>query len=288
MDALLGMEEEGTPVTAQDWVVSHRNHLASVYVKAREQLGVAAAQRARHHPESVPILPAGTLVLCKNHFPGRHKIQDAWGSKVYEVLECLDAVGTVYKVRQQDTMAHVKNVHRSDLRELPEGYVPLDKVESEVNAPPPVGLLPEYGDQRPLAEEEEMSEEETVVLYVAQEGGPAAAVGGGLGERELDLCLSEAIDPPDFQCPVEQVPDSPGTLELAPGPLEPASGSYDHLERESEPERAELWLRRSVRTRAGQHSNVFNLPRSVQSSEEQVPSNSASVSSLYVPFRPWH
>lgn len=120
-----------------------------------------------------------------------------------------------------------------------------------------------------------MSEEETVVLQVTQEGGPAAAVREDLGELESDQCLTEVIDPPDSQCPVEQVLDSSGP------------GSHDYPERESEPERAELLLRRSVRTRAGQHSNLFNLPRPVRSLENQVPPNLASVSSLYVPFRPW-
>lgn len=38
----------------------------------------------------------------------------------------------------------------------------------------------------------------------------------------------KVIDPPDFQCPVEQVLDSP----------EPVPGPHDHLERESELDRA--------------------------------------------------
>lgn len=282
VDALLGMEEESIPATAQDWVVSHRDHLALVYVKAREQLGVAAAQRARHYPELVPILPVGTLVLCKNHFPGRHKIQDVWDSKVYEVVECLDGVGTVYKVRQQDSAVHTKNVHRSDLRELPDGYVPSDRCEVEANCSP-AGLLREYGHQRQLSEEEGMSEEETVVLQVAQEGGPPAVVASeDLSEQELDQCLIEqAIDPLDFQCPVERAWDSPDFSE-------PVLGSHDPLERELEQGQAEISLRRSVRMRAGQHSNPFNLPRPVRSPQEQVPPNSVSVSSLHVLFRPWN
>lgn len=171
-------------------------------------------------------------------------------------------------------MAHMKNVHRSDLRELPDWYATLDKSEGEVNIPPPAGLLPEYDHQRPFAEE--MSEEETVVFHVAQEGGSVAAVREDLGESEPDQCLTGVLHPPESQCPVEQVLDLSG-----PG------SHLDFLERESEPERAEPLLRRSLRTRAGQHSNVFNLPRPVRSLENQRPPNSASVSSLYVPFRPW-
>lgn len=82
VDALLGMEEESVPGSAQDWVANHREYLASVYTNARKQLEAAANNRARHCPESVPILSAGTLVLCKKHFLGRHKIQDVWSTKV--------------------------------------------------------------------------------------------------------------------------------------------------------------------------------------------------------------
>ncbi|XP_067309059.1 uncharacterized protein [Pseudorasbora parva] len=117
VDALLGRDEESSSVTAQDWVVSHRDYLDSVYSKAREHLQVAAALRACHHPVSVPILPVGTLVLCKNHFPGRHKIQDVWGSKVYEVVECLDEISSVqqnrYLMYQSQSLVPLTSLNRN-------------------------------------------------------------------------------------------------------------------------------------------------------------------------------
>lgn len=123
VDALLGIEgEKEVADTAHEWVRNHQEYLTSVYVTARDQLQIAAARRASRYPESVSILPAGTLVLCQNHPLGCHKIQDKWHSKVYKVVKCLGKVGRVYKLKPQDGIGSEKNVHRSELRELPLGY----------------------------------------------------------------------------------------------------------------------------------------------------------------------
>lgn len=81
VDHLLGnMEDEDGNSPPTDWVVQHQEYLTSVYASARRHLEEAAAERRRGDPDTEPVLQPGTLVYCKNHFQGRHKIQDIWGS----------------------------------------------------------------------------------------------------------------------------------------------------------------------------------------------------------------
>uniref|UniRef100_A0A3B1JNG7 Integrase catalytic domain-containing protein n=1 Tax=Astyanax mexicanus TaxID=7994 RepID=A0A3B1JNG7_ASTMX len=87
VDRLLGntREEKGdVSVEPSDWVAQHREYLARVYVKARGHLEEAAAYRRRNHNKPSPLLPVGTQVRCRNHFQGRHKVQDLWSSSVFE------------------------------------------------------------------------------------------------------------------------------------------------------------------------------------------------------------
>lgn len=118
VDLLLGQaDEEPALTTPDDWVTKHQDHLASVYVTARKQLETSAKSRERQQsPTTMSILPVGTLVYRKNHVPGRCKIQDVWDSTVYQVVKCLDNVGTVYKVQSQNNPGQQKNIHRAELR----------------------------------------------------------------------------------------------------------------------------------------------------------------------------
>lgn len=64
------------------------------------------------------ILPAGSLVYRRSHPVGRHKIQDQWESVVYEVVQCLDKVGTLYKIKPKGQLGPERNIHRQELRPL--------------------------------------------------------------------------------------------------------------------------------------------------------------------------
>ena len=120
VDLLLGRaEEEQTATTPDDWVSKHQDHLATIYVEARRHLEAAAASRERRQPESnAPVLAIGTLVYKRSHRPGRRKIQDKWESTVYQVVECLDGVGSVYKIQSRECPDQQKNIHRSEIRPI--------------------------------------------------------------------------------------------------------------------------------------------------------------------------
>lgn len=267
-DALLGMDEESVPVFAQDWVTSHRDYLASVYVNARKQLGMAAANRARNCPEAVPILPIGTPVLCKNHFPGRHKIQDVSSTTVYEVVECLDGVGTVYKIRQRDNVGSEKIVHRSDLRVLPEGCVLIENGNAEGSCTFLVEPQGEDSQQVQLEEEQEVTDDELGV-YVIREKGVDPVVAINLlappsGEQTRGTPGLPVLGREPLSIVEQDGPQESGQSSLEELRVEPSCSSQNSLEQYFDQEQQEQSLRRSVRTTAGQHSNPFNLPRPVQ------------------------
>ena len=141
VDHLLGnIEDEGdSPPT--DWVAQHQEYLTSVYTSARKHLEEAAAYRRRGDPDSVPILQSGTLVYCKNHFHGRHKIQDIWGSAQYEVVECMDGIGTLYKIKPQGKEGPNRTIHRTELKQVPTG-------QHSASCPAPVVQELQEDDQR--------------------------------------------------------------------------------------------------------------------------------------------
>lgn len=88
-------------------------------------------------------------------------------------MECLDDVGTLYRVQQQNDVGIVKVIHRSELRVLPEGYISTDNSRTVVNSP----LLLEVEDSLRVSEidEQDVSEEEMGFLYVTREKGPVIA-----------------------------------------------------------------------------------------------------------------
>ncbi|KAG7516136.1 hypothetical protein JOB18_023444 [Solea senegalensis] len=102
---------------------------------AKKHLEAAAtAREQRQPPTTTAILPVGTLVYRKNHVLGRRKFQDVWESTVYQVVKCLDNVGTVYKIQSRSNPEQQKTVHRSELRPITERGV---LVSEPLVAPPP-------------------------------------------------------------------------------------------------------------------------------------------------------
>lgn len=121
VDHLLGGCGEVEECTPSDWVVRHQEYLTSVYTSARKHLESAAERRRVGFSEVTPILSSGTLVYCRNHFHGRHKIQDVWSSTLFEIVTCIDQVGTLYRIRPQGKDGPIKVVHRSHFKLAPRG-----------------------------------------------------------------------------------------------------------------------------------------------------------------------
>lgn len=119
LDSLLGTVDPPSELTTEEWVREHQEQLSAVYRQARINLEAAAKQQTKHQAVPLPILPPGTLVYRRSHPLGRHKILDHWDHVEYEVVSCLDEVGTLYKIRPRDRQGPEKNIHRQELRPLP-------------------------------------------------------------------------------------------------------------------------------------------------------------------------
>ncbi|KAJ8409813.1 hypothetical protein AAFF_G00218720 [Aldrovandia affinis] len=215
VDLLLGQaEEEQMATTLEDWVTRHQDHLASVYVNARRYLEAAATSREHRQPEpNAPILLAGTLVYKKNHGPGRRKIQDMWESTVYQVVECLDKAGSVYKIQSRDHPDQQKNIHRSELRPITANGVPVSE--------PLTGLIPVRARDRVLSPEGESDDGHSDDSFLS---GVLTPPPNQQGPQQMEPALEPR---PQETCPVaaplplvEDCPVPPS----APQPSEPMTG----------------------------------------------------------------
>ncbi|XP_038137179.1 uncharacterized protein LOC119780968 [Cyprinodon tularosa] len=112
VDALLGQE----PVKDDklDWLAVHQERLQDAHARAREYAERKAAERVIQQQGKVfyPPVDIGQLVYLRYRPPGRNKIQDAWASTVYKVV---DIQGTTYTVAPLEG-GSLRRVHRSNLR----------------------------------------------------------------------------------------------------------------------------------------------------------------------------
>ncbi|GFO29469.1 hypothetical protein PoB_005597400 [Plakobranchus ocellatus] len=80
-------------------------------------------------PRGATQLKAGDLVLAKRHLPGRVKIQDVWGEKVYVVVSTPPDQGGPFVIRPRDEDGVPRRVTGSEIRlyvapvDLPQGPV---------------------------------------------------------------------------------------------------------------------------------------------------------------------
>lgn len=254
VDFLLGITDSVEPDTTQDWAVEHQRRLTTAYQLARAQLGQTTELRNRSLiPNETETLLPGTLVLRRNHPPGRNKIQDVWFDLPYEVVQCLDDKGRVYKIRPKNGAGPEKNVNRSELKVLPVAATPYSP-SAELGQP--------QGQERDLDASEDESEVGGVMVNVQP--------------RNSDT------QPPVMPCPQPNELTSTGPEELQPSSL---MGPVD-----DESAVAHIPVRRTRRAAAGHHTNPFNLPRSVRRVGEDDRNNggsSISSQSLHAMFRPW-
>ncbi|KAL7855726.1 hypothetical protein AOLI_G00193300 [Acnodon oligacanthus] len=65
--------------------------------------------------------PESQLVYLRNHAAGRNKIQDYWGSWVYQVVRQPPGEGVVYSVVPAYEDGPIRQDHRTEMRAVPEG-----------------------------------------------------------------------------------------------------------------------------------------------------------------------
>lgn len=117
VDMLLGEQEQNDQGTVDDWLCMHQKRLGVAFNKAGERMQKKAESRAELHQKKEYVVPikVGHRVLLRNRPKGRNKIQDAWSSKVYLVVDVTeDEKG--YLVEPADGSGVPKRVNRREVR----------------------------------------------------------------------------------------------------------------------------------------------------------------------------
>lgn len=214
VDFLVGSESEGD-VLMEEWVEEHQKSLAAAYETVQQRIDRKVAQRDSKNQDAsiAPDFEEGDLVYTRNHaVKGRNKIQDFWDPTPYQIVRPPPARGVVYSVAPVGQEGPLRQVHRAELRSVPESRVgeqTRDEVIEDCLA--------------------DSSPNDNTVGRVEPESHPVV---------ENDDVVFE-----------KNVSD-----ELLPG-QEPIKETGTSLVFEP---------RRSTRNTAGQHSNPFRLPQSVQ------------------------
>lgn len=175
----------------------------------------------------------------RSHPLGRHKIHDVWDSAVHEVVRALDDQGRVYTLRLRDGTGPEKNVHRSELRVIPDGVA--------ANLPP-------------------LTERPSAVL----DSPGRLAIRSPVSEEDSDsdsMVIVELPTPPRNAVTPVVSPQATVTTTVASPRRLVQRVNLDHPGPNSTPV-----VRRSSRSTAGKHPNPVRLPRSMtQASGRDTP-----------------
>lgn len=256
VDAMLGKEQAKDE--GPDWLTAHRERLQDAHERARKFAERKAAERMAHQNAKVhcPPVKIGQYVYLRYRPIGRNKIQDAWSSTVYKVIDVQGTTHTVIPVNG----GPIKRVHRSNLRQYV-GPVPAPRKMRPA--------APVCDPETDLDSEIESIESEPGFLLFEQVQEPVGPMLEDLESQLEDESRSDVGSElsPDEQGDIlgEEMPPPPDTVEKSPG----LSGE-DPIERPTPVPRRRVGRsdtntptptpRRSVRTCAGKNRNPFNLP----------------------------
>ena len=244
IDFLLGRVQEPVPGTVQDWVVEHQTRLRLAFEGAQQRLVAAAGRRKERHDQRVHEAPlqVGQLVYLRDHSArGRHKIQDLWSPVVHQVLTVPMGQGSVYTIAPVDNLHKTRNVHRDMLK----GQVP----PSSTVEPPQVPTQ----STSTIAADDPPGEDIWLIVSCPAPVEPCHAGSSSSGPLE--------------PTPLQNMPVlEHGSVQYGSPAKEPVDFSGETLS-------YSLPVRRQTgRSRAGQHSNVYHLPRpAVKGPEGYVP-----------------
>lgn len=267
VDFLLGRVQEPVSGRIHHWMEEHQARLQVAFEGARERLQAAAQNRKAKFDQRVREQPLteGQLVYLREHgFSGRHKIQDLWSSIKYQVVRAPREGGSVYTVAPVHDLGKLRHVHRTSLKPCVRG------------SPAPMESLGNQSEQSaPLMMEDEL--EDGDVAYVV-EAPPVSEGGAEVSRAPFEVGLTPASGVKSLASrPAVGVGESGVSLHL-----EPASVVL------GTPNISGRAPRRTGRVGAGQHSNLYRLPRAVGSEANQISvTSTVGANSVVAWFRPW-
>lgn len=139
IDFLLGAEGvapgavQGTD-PLEEWVQRHQQSVRMTWEHVKQRAEELALRRNQKHNDQANDagFKEGQLVYLRNHVQGRNKIQDHWNPQVFQVIRAPPGTGVVYTLAPMGQGGPLRQVHRSEMRAVPEGVWPETEGASEV------------------------------------------------------------------------------------------------------------------------------------------------------------
>uniref|UniRef100_A0A3Q1EHS4 Integrase catalytic domain-containing protein n=1 Tax=Acanthochromis polyacanthus TaxID=80966 RepID=A0A3Q1EHS4_9TELE len=146
VDMLIGNEEAEQDLPLEEWVEEHQKSLNVAYETVQRKLERSRAQRQlkEQDRQMADDFEEGDLVYTRNHsVRGRNKIQDFWDSTPYQVVCPPPLRGVVYSVVPVGQEGPLRQVHRTELRSVPERRaednnvqgIPTELLEADLSKP---------------------------------------------------------------------------------------------------------------------------------------------------------
>lgn len=244
IDALLGQEPDADQ--GQDWLNAHKERLRDAHLRAKEYAERKAADRVAQQEEKVycPAVEVGQYVYLRYRPPGRNKIQDAWSSTLYKVVE---VQGATYAVEPIEG-GQIKRVHRSNLRPcVDKGPVPAPRIRKPPAKEIPTSVL-----------EKEVPSLDVECVLVEEVPCPREVLDSTGDQREeVDEPSNDVREAESFGSESEDIdlPVEVPVLKPVPIPRRKRESSTPLSAPCPEP-------RRTQRSTAGVHTNPNRLPKS--------------------------
>ena len=124
-------DRESSDVSEIGWVPAHRQRLDEAYARAERNMERTADQRKRTYDKRAKDAPLiiGERVYTRNRPLGRNKIQDAWDSTVYRVIQ-KQGNNNVYVIEPADGLGRQRTINRVDLGKCVHGNPMVDEIST--------------------------------------------------------------------------------------------------------------------------------------------------------------
>lgn len=223
---LQAVDQEDGSQCVEEWITEHQERLNTAFKLAKEKTEKEALRRRTRHDKKAEdtSLPVGTTVFLRKRVEGRNKIQDVWDTIPYKVVKRIDTSNT-YTVESLDGGKTRKSIYRTDILHAKHlsRNIQSDHSQQELAAQPE-SSRGKGDDDEPAASSDEHSDDDD------------------------DELLANLFNSQDTSSTENS--DVPAQLPSLVLETDQPDAEQQHK------------VRRSTRQGAGQHSNLYNLPRS--------------------------
>lgn len=255
VDVLLGIENSSPPIAdISEYLAVHQQRLQDAYKLVQDKLQQSYERRkvyANKNAKDSPLYVGQRVFRKIRGHKARHKIQNIYSSEVFKVVDQLTDQD-VYKIERADGAGEVKWVNRLELRPCP----PVQQKQKEKPK--------RTARKNTLRRRPSTSDSSTQFMVVSHRSSVNNTPGDVTSGEHTDDSLTSAQESELDQTQLEfedAQPDPADVTLFEDANSEPTDVSSSSEESEPE-EPPRVVVRRTTRTNAGKHSNLYREPRS--------------------------